>query len=192
MSPHISTKSLVTHAQRAVLSLAVRATAPALAADTDADFAKKAASGGALEVELGRLATQHADDQAVRAFGQQMVTDHGKANQSLQEVARREGISLPAGMRESDRATLEKFSKLRGRDFDQAYIDLMVEDHQTVVEAFRAQAKEGTTELDRWAATTLPTLETHLEHARTIKADVAGGSTRASAGGSTRREPSPR
>jgi hypothetical protein len=52
----------------------------------------------------------------------------------------------------------------------------MVDDHQSEVEKFRMQAQENKSEIDRWAAKTLPTLEKHLEHPRSVKADVAKAS----------------
>jgi putative membrane protein len=164
----------------AFLWLAAGAGAPALAADSDAEFAKEAFSGGKLEVELGRHAIRHAADPKVVEFAEQMVTDHSNANKSLEEVAKRQGISLPPTLQDDHLATVERLSKLQGPDFDRAYLDLMVEDHQTEVEEFRAKARENRTEIDRWAAKTLPTLETHLARARSIKAAVASGTTDAS------------
>jgi putative membrane protein len=157
----------------ALLWLAAGSAGAALAAEPDADFAKKASSGGKMEVELGRYAVQHAADQKVRDFGAQMVTDHTEAGKRLEQVAQREGISLPPTMQADHQATVQRLMKLEGRDFDRAYIDLMVEDHQKEVEEFRVQAQQNASEVDRWAARTLPTLETHLERARSIKADVA-------------------
>src|SRR3954449_12666765 len=46
----------------------------------DSTFLTKAAVGGMAEVKLGHLATQNASNADVKAFGQQMVDDHGKAN----------------------------------------------------------------------------------------------------------------
>ena len=157
----------------AFLGLAAGAAGAALAAESDAAFAKEAASGGKMEVELGRYAAQHAEDQKVREFGREMVDDHSKAGKSLEDAARKQGISLPPTMQDDQQATLDKLTKLQGRDFDRAYLDLMVKDHQTEVEKFRAQSEENKSEIDRWAAKTLPTLEKHLEHARSVKADVA-------------------
>jgi len=42
----------------------------------DADFARKAASDGQLEVELGKYAASHATNAEVKPFGRMMVDDH--------------------------------------------------------------------------------------------------------------------
>jgi len=148
------------------------AAGPALAADSDAEFVKQAASAGMMEVELGRHVSQHAADPQVRQFGQQMVTDHGKANQELKEVAQREGLSVPSSMQEEHREKVEELTKLRGRELDRAYMEEMVDDHDHDVETFREQAEEQQSDVDRWAATTVPTLEAHLARARSIEEDL--------------------
>src|ERR1700682_3611841 len=53
----------------------------------DSEFMQKAAMGGLLEVELGRLATQKGSSDVVKQFGQRMIDDHSKANQELQQIA---------------------------------------------------------------------------------------------------------
>jgi putative membrane protein len=141
----------------------------AWAADTDADFVQETANVGMLEVELGRYATQHAADPAVRGFAQLMVSDHGKANAELAAIAKRHGLAVPAGMDEKHRAELEKLTELRGTEFDEAYMDQMVDGHEHTLEAFQEQAEEGRSEVDRFAARTLPTLKEHLGQARAIR-----------------------
>jgi putative membrane protein len=46
----------------------------------DANFVTQLAIGGLAEVSVGQVATSHAADKRVKDFGQQMVTDHSKAN----------------------------------------------------------------------------------------------------------------
>src|SRR6185503_2666217 len=124
---------------------------------------------GMLEVELGRYASQHAASPSVRSFGQQMVTDHGKANAELGAIARRQGLTVPAAMDDEHRQELEKLTKKTGEDFDKAYMEMMVDGHKDTVSDFRDQAKEAKTEVDRFAAKTLPTLEKHLSQAKSIQ-----------------------
>jgi putative membrane protein len=146
--------------------------AAARAAESDATFVKAAASGGMLEVELGKVAVRQASSPDVTAFGERMVTDHTKAGQELAALARTEGLSVPSKMDEKDLAELNELSKLHGAAFDKAYMDAMVKDHEQDVAEFRAQAALERSDVDRWAAATLPTLESHLAQARTVDARV--------------------
>jgi putative membrane protein len=137
-------------------------------ADDDAEFVKKAASGGMLEVQLGRHAAQHAANPEVRAFGERMVADHGAANRELEGIARRSGLAVPTELADDHREMVERLTALRGAELDRAYMSAMVGDHGSDVEAFEAQAEQASTEVDRWAARTLPTLKAHLSQAEAL------------------------
>ena len=55
--------------------------------DKDAtDFVMKAASGGMMEVELGKVAQDKGKSQRVKDFGNMMVTDHSNANDELKSL----------------------------------------------------------------------------------------------------------
>src|SRR5271170_4576949 len=55
------------------------ADAPGQLTPSDYKFAKEAARGGLMEVNLGKIAAQKSANPVVQQFGQRMVTDHGKA-----------------------------------------------------------------------------------------------------------------
>src|SRR5215208_2815496 len=61
----------------------------------DGRFIMEAAQGGIAEVELGRLATDKAQTDAVKQFARRMVADHGKANDELKSLAQSKNITLP-------------------------------------------------------------------------------------------------
>ncbi len=73
----------------------VGATDNATGTHPDGKFFKEAVQGGMAEVALGQMAADKAASEAVKNFGQRMVSDHGKANQELQDLAVSEGITLP-------------------------------------------------------------------------------------------------
>jgi putative membrane protein len=141
---------------------------PAYAADSDAEFVKKAASAGMMEVELGKHAQAHAENSDVRAFGKRMVDDHSKAGRELEQVAKSEGIAVPPTMSDEDRKAVEELGAKRGAEFDDDYMDDMVDGHEHVIDAFREQAAEGKTAIDLFAKKTLPTLEAHLAQAKLL------------------------
>ena len=145
---------------------------PAYAADSDAEFVKKAASAGMMEVELGKHAQAHAENADVRAFGKRMVDDHSKAGRELEQVAKSEGIAVPKTLSEDDRKEVEELGAKRGAEFDDDYMDDMVDGHEHVIDAFREQAAEGKTAIDLFAKKTLPTLEAHLAQAKAVKQKV--------------------
>ena len=135
----------------------------------DKEFAMKAAGGGMAEVELGKLAAKNGQSAAVKQFGQRMVTDHSKANEELKAIASAKGITLPAEMSADGKEMMEKLSKLKGEEFDRAYMDGMVEDHMKDVAEFKKEAETGTDkDLKAFAAKTLTVIQGHLQTAQGI------------------------
>ena len=64
----------------------------------DEKFVKDAASGGLMEVELGKIAVEKASNQGVKDYGRRMQEDHGKANEELKTLAANKGIVLAKSM----------------------------------------------------------------------------------------------
>jgi putative membrane protein len=136
---------------------------------TDQTFAQKAVSGGLAEVQLGKMAVEHAASPDVKQFGQRMVEDHGNANRELMALVEKKGISVPTALDQKHQEEADRLATLQGAAFDRAYIQQMVKDHEEDVRLFSTQAKEGTDlELRSFAAKTLPTLEEHLNMARNL------------------------
>jgi putative membrane protein len=130
---------------------------------TDEVFAKKAAAGGLTEVELGKIAAQNGDSQEVKDFGAKMVTDHGKANDSLKEVATKDNLTIPDKPNEEQQAMIDKLSKLSGKEFDHAYIHAMVKAHIMDKALFTQEIDSAKNpDLKQFAQDTLPVIKEHL------------------------------
>jgi putative membrane protein len=137
----------------------------------DRSFATHAMSGGQLEVELGQAAERQAGSDAVRSFGQRMVQDHSANNQQLQAVAQRLGLSQPAQLPADERRQVDRLTALNGPDFDAAYMQQMVKDHEKDIKAFEKEARSGANpELKGYAQQSLPVLQQHLQLARQVTA----------------------
>jgi putative membrane protein len=138
--------------------------------EESADFAVKAASGGMMEVQLGDISQQNANSQRVKDFGNMMVRDHSKANDELKGIAVTKNITLPDSVGEDHKKHIDDLRKKTGRDFDKAYIDMMVDDHKEDVDMFDKAANNlKDPDLKAFASRTLPTLRAHLDSARMIQ-----------------------
>jgi putative membrane protein len=143
----------------------------------DVAFAVKAAQGGLTEVKLGRLAAEKGSSPDVKAFGQQMVDDHGKANEQLKSVAESEGITLPTDVNGKQQAMYDRLSKLSGAQFDAAYVKDMVMDHEEDVKDFKKESQSGRDEkIKSFATQTLPVIEGHLEKLKAIQPKLSSSS----------------
>ncbi|MFD2934495.1 DUF4142 domain-containing protein [Spirosoma flavum] len=130
------------------------------------EFAVKAANGGMLEVELGRLAQEKAQSKDVKEFGAMMVTDHSKANEEMKALASSKNITLPTTLGEDEQKHVNELTKLSGADFDKKYVSMMVDDHKEDIKLFKEAADDDKTDADvkAFAVKTLPTLQKHMEH----------------------------
>jgi putative membrane protein len=143
----------------------------------EAAFLIRAAQGGRAEVKLGRLAAEKASSTDVKAFGRQMVEDHGKANEDLKSVAESEGMTLPSDMNGKQQAMYNHLSKLSGDEFDSAYVKGMMMDHEEDIKDFKKESQSGTDEkIKRFAAQTLPVIEGHLDKLKTIQPKLSSSS----------------
>src|SRR5947209_15779825 len=108
-----------------------------------------------------------------------MVTDHSKANEELKQVATSKGVDVPKELSAKDKATRERLAKLSGADFDKAYMKDMVQDHTKDVSEFRAEStKAKDSDVKSFASKTLPTLEEHLNQAKSIAPKVGANAAK--------------
>ncbi|HLN53908.1 MAG TPA: DUF4142 domain-containing protein [Lentimicrobium sp.] len=138
--------------------------------DKDQDFMEEAAYGGLMEVELGKYAQQNAVNPRVKNFGAMMVKDHSKANDELRALAAKKNIVIPSALDDEHTRKVNNLKEKKGTDFDKAYIDEMVEDHNKDTDKFKRHAENGVDpDIKSFAAKTLPVLLMHQDSAKNIK-----------------------
>jgi putative membrane protein len=139
----------------------------------DYKFAKEAASGGMMEVSLGKVAAENSSNPAVQQFGQRMVTDHGKAGTELARIASRRGASLPVALTASQQKEIDRLVQVSGPEFDKIYVAMIVRDHKADEKEFqRASEKVKDPDLKSFAASTLAVVQEHLRMAEELDASI--------------------
>ena len=142
---------------------------------TEKTFVTKAAKGNLAEVELGKLASDKSHNQQVKDFGQQMVTDHSKANDNLKPIADSNGVQWPTKLTGEPKALYDKLSKLSGAAFDRTYIHAMAEDHQKDAKEYETESgKIKDSQLKSYVDQTLPVVQQHLSHIQSIQQSYGG------------------
>lgn len=152
-------------------------------------FIEHATIAGNAEVELGRLASQRAQNPQVKEFAQMMVRDHSKVGAELKQAVSGHGVETPEGLDAEHRQLKDRLSNLSGADFDREYMKAMVDGHKEVKSmlqnrsggahdprAPKATGTTGSSSLDvavnQWASRALPTVEQHLQKAEQIYGKV--------------------
>lgn len=139
------------------------------------------------EIEAGRLASTKARNGDVKDYARDMVDDHQKALQELQEIGRKNSWTMPdstgmmAGtpsgtlaanltqLQQSHQAAMTTLRGATGAAFDRAYIDGQVAAHQQALEVLRQHATSlQNTELRDKITDIQKDVEDHLKRAQEI------------------------
>src|SRR5262245_36736064 len=167
----------------ALIATSMQAQAPAPTADlTDPQVAHVAVTANAIDIDLAKFAVTRTRTAAVRQFAQTMISDHSGVNGQATALAKKLGVtpadnavsqSLLAGAADA-RKTLEP---LQGAAFDRAYLDREVAYHQTVLDAIDKMLVPTTenAELKKLLIDVRPAFSAHLEQAKQVRAQLAGG-----------------
>ena len=140
---------------------------------SDEVFVRNAAEGSMAEVKLGQLAEERAQAPEVKNFGKRMVEEHGKALDEIKQLGSQEGINMPTDISHKDAVTYDRLSKLSGPEFDRAYSQEMVKDHQKDISEFKqGENSAQKPAVKQFAQKTLGTLQSHLELAQHMQAHV--------------------
>jgi len=139
------------------------------AASNQDSFWNEAAQSGMAEVMLGNLALQKSSNDEIKQMAQKIVDDHTAANNELKNLAASKNAALATEVSAKQKATYDKLNALSGDEFDREFVKVMVKDHEKAVSLFQKQADKGAdADVKAFAAKTLPTLQGHLEMAKSM------------------------
>ena len=136
---------------------------------SDAAFMIRAARGGMAKVQMCQLAQRNGRSEAVKRFGQHMVSHHGRSNQDMIALAQQKQITPPGSIGAEHQRIYDDLAKLRGSAFDRAYAEAMVRDHQEDLRLYQEEAANGTDpDVKAFAARHVPLLQEHLRMAQRL------------------------
>jgi putative membrane protein len=141
----------------------------------DQQFVLDASKADATEIAASKIALKNSSDPHVRHFAQQMIADHTKLSHGMATLVAKKGFKpTPA----ADSALVGKLQSLKGKEFDQAYVEQIgVEAHQRAVDLFQQESQNGAdAQLKAAAAHALPTIKHHLAMAQQLAGDMKGSS----------------
>ena len=101
----------------------------------DKSFIKDASEGSLAEINYAKLALEKSKDDNVRRFAQQMITDHEKLIADMKPFCVKYHVT-PSGTPIMDHAKYEELKMKSGTDFDRAYVEAMVKDHNDDLQKF--------------------------------------------------------
>jgi putative membrane protein len=125
----------------------------------DATFVRKALEGDRAEIAQAQQALNSAERNDTKIAARQLLDDHQRSTQELQQLATSKGWTLPAaGPMESDQ------SRSNGAFDDDRFMADQIRAHRDAITLYRTEATSGTDpQLRQFARDQLPALEHHLE-----------------------------
>ena len=131
------------------------------------------ATGDSLEVEIGRLATEQAQSDDVKAVADKIVRDHSANRDEALRLAQQEQLALappPADTSEAHATNvLQQLQGLQGEAFDRAFVQQQIEHHQNEVRNLTTiQATVEDPEVRAFVERTLTAVQEHLDQLQQI------------------------
>jgi putative membrane protein len=137
-----------------------------------------------IDINCAKLAQSKAKDKQVKDFAQQMITDHSTVQNSVRELAAKlnvfpEDSQTSNSLKKQAQQTMLKLHRLKGKEFEKAYIDNEVAYHQRVINAIKTVLipNAQNAELKKALEGAEPLFEGHLQHAQQVQAAIKRGKT---------------
>jgi putative membrane protein len=154
------------------------------AAPTDPQIAAIVVAANQADIDAAKVAKSHTKHMNVKEFAETMIRDHESANKQAKALAKKlkikpEPSPTSKSLQEGGKKNIAALKKLKGAEFDKAYIDHEVAYHQQVLDAINStllpNAKNP--ELKALLEKVTPAFQAHLDHAKELQTKLASGAT---------------
>jgi len=137
--------------------------------DSDVLFMEIMTMSNLTEILTSRLALQKSSNAAVRAFAQQMITEHTRAQNELNAIAALKGVRLTDKPGPDQRLLYNRLTTLSGAAFDAAYKNVQVNSHALTLDLIQTYRSIGRDQQAlAYAAKMQPAVANHLAEAKTL------------------------
>lgn len=131
----------------------------------DAVFLLNAAEINLMQIDLGHLAQQNGMITDVKELGKQMENFYNSSFKYLIALTANKFVTFPITTRNAINV-YNSLSKQTGSDFDKAYCDIMIKNHEYAIAEFEEAAIEsGDAAVRQWAKSMLADLRIQLSNA---------------------------
>jgi putative membrane protein len=139
-----------------------------LADDAAIHFIKNGIEGSLVEIKAANIAKNKSSNPNVINFANMMITDHTETVNELKKIQADKLVDSRDSINEEHQSALNGLSSKQGVEFDKAYIEMMIMDHEKAIELFKGIGNNTSGVIQKFAEKTLPSLQTHLDEAEKI------------------------
>lgn len=138
-------------------------------------FMVEAYMGNLAEVAFGQLAQQKGQSQGVKDFGQRLIDDHSKANETVAKYLDDQQVQRPIHVPQAALKTFTKLSEASAENFDKLFAKELTKEHDNDIakyQEFQKQAKQDA--VKSYIQATLPVLKEHRQIAKDLQKGAPG------------------
>ena len=146
---------------------------------TDPQIAAIVVTANQVDIDAGKLAKSRTKSKEVSKFAQQMVTDHSGVNKQATALVTKlkvkpEPNDTSRSLQKGGDENIAKLKKMKGAEFDKAYVDHEVAYHQAVLDALDKTLvpSASNAELKDLLVKVRPAFVAHLDHAKHLQASL--------------------
>jgi len=139
----------------------------------ESDFAVAAAETHLMQINAGSLCKTNASLDTIIKFGRTLVGNHTLIHDQLEGWAKSKNVKLPDALTPDNKQKYDDLSKMKLREFENKFTDLIIHDQEQLLDNYRKETERGNdTLLKAWAREKIRTMETDLQTANWIKAEL--------------------
>ncbi len=135
-------------------------------------FIKTAHEAGLTEIAASKIAKDKSANAGVKGFADMMITDHTAMGADVDSLAAAKFVMIVDKVNHDHQVVLDSLAKKNGAEFDKAYMEMMVADHEEATELFKDNKGSNYTEVRKVAFKYYSTLEKHLEEAKKVQSSL--------------------
>jgi putative membrane protein len=146
---------------------------------TDPQIAAIVVTANQVDIDAGKLAKSRTKSKEVSKFAQQMITDHSGVNKQATALVTKlkvkpEPNDTSRSLQKGGDENIAKLKKMKGAEFDKAYVDHEVAYHQAVLDALDKTLvpSASNAELKDLLVKVRPAFVAHLDHAKHLQASL--------------------
>jgi putative membrane protein len=133
-------------------------------------FLIKAAMANNAVVRMAELVETRSENPKVEEFARLVLADHKRAGDKLGEIAKKRNVGVAAGLEQPTRDEIDRLSKLKGADFDKAFLDSFIKGHEACLKHCDEVATTGKEETTVGFGKECKTMiEKHLKQAKELR-----------------------
>lgn len=146
---------------------------------SNTDIAHIGVTANQIDIDYANLALKKSKNKEVHHFAEMMATDHKAVIEQAVALVTKLGVTptdndVSKSLLDGAEKKLKELSKLKGKAFDEAYINNEVEYHKAVIATIKTVLipKATVHELKDFLQALIAPLETHLHHAEMAQKNI--------------------